>query len=317
MTVPNGGYSSAVLYRLAVTHLSVTHAARFKSQRLIPISVQLNFIRRTDIGPTLLTVKDIKLGARTSTIHVSLSQSPRKDPSIPPQDKVVGYMTVSPVPADQAGSAAIMTADHQSLLRQSAPGSGPNGEVNLERLASTGQDGRWEFYPAYPMVAAYHQLDVFSPPFPNQHGARMDAVVEQWVRFRPGGNPDDGPGPVARWSNEAVMFLADMFPQGLLRLGSGAALQNGDEEGNAVKPEHEAEDKFRFWYPTVTMNVDMKKALPEEGVDWLYCRILTKKIYNGRQDIETDIVLPNGELVAIGTQVGLTVDVARNLSNRL
>ena len=313
--VPCGGYAAAVLHRLATTHLSITHAARFKSQRLLPISLQLSFLRRTDVGPALLTVHDTKLGARTSTIHVSLAQSRRKSSS-PPEDKIVGYITISPEQADQVGP-TITIEDQEQLLHPLTPGSGSNGEVNLDALGATEHDGLWELYPAYPLIAAYHQLDVYTPPFPAQHGARLGTVVEQWARFRPGGNADTGPGPVSRWSNEAVMFLADIFPRALLRLASAMTLLNGNDDGSEAKPEQEAEDKFRFWYPTVTMNVDVKKSLPIEGVDWLYCRVLTKTVRSGRQDVEANIVLPNGELVATGIQVGLTVDVARNLANRL
>lgn len=279
---------------------------------MLPISLQLTFLRRTDVGPALLTVEDIKIGTRTSTIHVSLSQSRRKSNS-PPEVKVAGYITVSPEKLDQAG-AAIATGGQDKLIPKPAPGSLSDGAVDLDSLRINGRDGVWEVYPASPLIAVYHHFDVFTPPFPLQYGKRVNSIVEQWNLFRPGGNADTGPGPIARWTNDTVPFLTDIFPQALLRLGTAADLVDVD---NKVKLDDEVEDSFRHWYPTVTLNIDIKKSLPVEGVDWLYSRVVTKSVRGGRHDLEVEIRLPNGELVATSTQVGLVMDIGRNLSNRL
>jgi hypothetical protein len=29
----------------------------------------------------------------------------------------------------------------------------------------------------------------------------------------------------------------------------------------------------KFWYPTLLLNIDVKKSLPEEGCDWLFVRV--------------------------------------------
>src|SRR5438034_10358122 len=45
------------------------------------------------------------------------------------------------------------------------------------------------------------------------------------------------------------------------------------------------------------------KALPEEGLEWLFVRSRSKMIKNGRLDIEVVILDQLGELVALGHQV--------------
>jgi hypothetical protein len=53
------------------------------------IALHLNFLRRTEVGSAIFTVKETKLGRQTSIIHVTLSQGPLSDP----REEVVGYIT--------------------------------------------------------------------------------------------------------------------------------------------------------------------------------------------------------------------------------
>jgi len=70
----------------------------------------------------------------------------------------------------------------------------------------------------------------------------------------------------------------------------------------------------RFWYPTLVLNLDIKKSLPDEGVEWLFARVHTKRIVNGRMDIDLVILDERGDIVASSTHVALAVDVSRNAS---
>ena len=72
----------------------------------------------------------------------------------------------------------------------------------------------------------------------------------------------------------------------------------------------------RFWYPTVVLNVEIKKALPEEGLEWLFVRSRSKMIKNGRLDIEVVILDQLGDLVALGHQVALVLGAERNMAER-
>jgi acyl-CoA thioesterase len=130
-------------------------------------------------------------------------------------------------------------------------------------------------------------------------------AIDQWARFRPNGDVN------ARWTDAAVVYLTDMFPMALDGFDTVSATAAAKAEGKAVP-----ENKAKFWYPTVTLNIDMKKHLPKEGVEWLYSRIVTKVVRDGRTDLDVTILDQDGEVVALSTQVGLVVSAARNVGTR-
>jgi len=69
-----------------------------------------------------------------------------------------------------------------------------------------------------------------------------------------------------------------------------------------------------FWYPIVTLNLDIKKALPPGGVEWLFSRVRSKRIRNGRMDIEVTILDEGGDILALSTLVALIVGAERNMA---
>ena len=63
-----------------------------------------------------------------------------------------------------------------------------------------------------------------------------------------------------------------------------------------------------FWYPTLSMTLEIKKLLPPQGVKWLFMRAQAKKIENGRMDTEVTIWNQYSELVALSNHVCLVID---------
>lgn len=243
----------------------------------------------------MLTVEDSKLGARTSTIHVTLQQTSEKTQQL--EAKVTGYITVSP-PSAEVGISARTNWDLHPAPRP----------VDLEVLGGeTGRDGVWRrvIPPFVQFRKATGHLEVYGPERPPVSGDNggKPPVVDQWARFRPGG--DAG----GRWTNEAVAYLADMFPAALQ--GFDGMASSGSSSG-----EKGSELDGKFWYPTVTLNVDMKKQLPADGEEWLYSRVVNKAMRNGRMDIEVVVMDTSGEVVALGTQVGLVLSASRNVGKR-
>ncbi|KAF9883187.1 hypothetical protein FE257_003874 [Aspergillus nanangensis] len=294
-TVPNGGYSAAVLYQLAITHFAQTHPTRY-NEPATPIAMQLVFLRRTASGPAVLTVQDTKLGARTSTIHVTLSQVNEKNPQ-ELDAKITGYITVSPASAEEGISAP----GDWTLYPEPIPGSGPNGRVNLENLDRTGQDGDWVRLaaPFAEFRRATQQIELYGP----DPAKGKPWALDQWAQFRAGGDRN------ARWTDAAVAFLVDMFPMALDGFDSMSSAS--DLETLSKKPKPAAK-----WYPTVTMNIDFKKRLPAQGVKWLYSRVHTKLVHNGRTDLDVVVLDEQGDVVALCTQVGLVLSASRNLGQR-
>ena len=90
-----------------------------------------------------------------------------------------------------------------------------------------------------------------------------------------------------------------------------------DSNPYAVKGNPSRKSKAaKFWYPTLLLNIDIKKSLPEEGVEWLFSRVVTKQIKNGRMDIEITILDEGGEIVALSQHVALVVGTERNMAER-
>ncbi|KAI8936014.1 hypothetical protein NX059_007516 [Plenodomus lindquistii] len=112
------------------------------------------------------------------------------------------------------------------------------------------------------------------------------AMADEWLCWSDGSN----------FTNTSVGFVADMFPQIVEKL-------KRKEEGP-------------FWYPTLLLNLDIKKSLPPGGVKWLQIRVEMKRIQNGRMDLEVYVHDAEGELVALSHHVCFVIDASRNTAAR-
>lgn len=62
----------------------------------------------------------------------------------------------------------------------------------------------------------------------------------------------------------------------------------------------------------MAMTLEVKKALPEEGVEWLNTRITAKQMKDGRFDLEVIVRDVDGQLVALSNQVALISTMEKN-----
>jgi acyl-CoA thioesterase FadM len=107
----------------------------------------------------------------------------------------------------------------------------------------------------------------------------------------------------------------------LLATGAGGRTSAGpaEESGAAALNCRATTDQelAQFWYPTVTMNIDLKTRLPPSSVEWLHSRVVTRMVRESRADLEVLILDQDGQLTATSTQAALVVDPARNVKGRL
>lgn len=120
----------------------------------------------------------------------------------------------------------------------------------------------------------------------------------------------------SRITNEMLGILIDSYPRmsenyrpksqyhttvlakrGLRQLG-GETLR---DDGSRTSP---------LAYPTLSLTLEIKKLLPPEGVNWLFCRAQAKEIRNGRMDSEVVILDKDMELVAVSQQLSFIVSRA-------
>lgn len=128
---------------------------------------------------------------------------------------------------------------------------------------------------------------------------------------------------------ETLGYVADSFPQimesaktqgdleremKLLQAQSHHTPNKSDAaRSKDMRSDPERSQWASFWYPTVTLNLDIKKSLPPEGVEWLFSRVRAKRIQNGRMDIEVTIMDDGGDIVALSNHVALIVGAERNM----
>jgi len=294
-TVPNGGYVTSSFLIVARTHMALTHSARSETN---PMNLHLEFLRRTSAGPARFRVRDVKLGARISNLHLVLSQE-QEDGRW--QDEVEGYVTMTNI-AQETGL-SLETA--YTMYPPTLP-------VDLKTLGATGQDTNWMIRAKDPFrqfrrAAQNIQMHLIKPE--RRPPDRPKSIVDQWVRFAPGGRPN------GRWTNDALGFLVDMFPQIVESyvnpVGEDAAI--GTCNPGDLKPIiQETEARAKYWYPTLALNLDVKKLLPEDGVEWLFVRVKAKVIRNGRLDLDVEVWDEQRELVATSQHASLIVDASRN-----
>jgi hypothetical protein len=235
-------------------------------------------------------VRDVKLGQRTSTIHVTLSQNER--------DEVVGYLTNSDMGSEEGVTLVTGWELHP-----------PPPPVDLRALALGGGSGddNWDMLSKLPYAAfrkAMQKLKFFIP----RKGQLMRSIVDEWVCFSSGEN----------FTNESIGFVADMWPQvvdAYWQLGDLQDTTAPPQQGDGGKGLKESESA-KFWYPTLSLNLDIKKALPPEGVKWLFARVRAKSIKNGRFDLVVVICDESGDIVALSHHVTFVLSAARNMASR-
>jgi acyl-CoA thioesterase len=281
LLVPHGGYVTSCFLRVAATHFAGTLSRQKQPQTM---TLHLEFPRRTEVGVAKFIVKDVKLGRQTSTTHVSLVQHGKEE--------VVGYLTNSDLENEKGVTFPTEWELHPKPYT-----------VDFSKL-SMDEDANWAEQTSMPFAGfrkASSRVRFFFP----REGQFLRSITDQWIRFRDG----------SRFTTESLGYVADMFPQ--IVEGFSA-----DDDPYRVKPKGAEKGKSddrvgaKYWYPTVVLNLDVKKALPKEGVEWLFCRASSKQIKKGRLDIEVVIMDESGDLVALSHHVALVLSAGRNLAAR-
>ncbi|KAL8764352.1 MAG: hypothetical protein Q9184_000057 [Pyrenodesmia sp. 2 TL-2023] len=288
-SVPHGGYVTSCFLSATALHFSTTHAARNQPHT---ITLHLTFLRRTAVGPAQFSIRDIKIGRRTSTVHVSLTQGSDAATAEP---SVVGYLTQSNLNTEEG----LSLPTHWSLHPAPSP------LLSTQSLHS-GDNKNWALAP--PLHPKFRKAANHIHFYVPRHGQLGPAMADECICFSQPGE---------KFKQESLGFVVDQFPQiveiypGNLPALATPAMGNVDTIADRRRKK---ETKKPNWYPTVLLNLDVKKALPEEGVEWLFVRVRAKKIENGRMDLEVVVLDEGGELVAVSNHVCLILGAERNMS---
>ncbi|KAF2764466.1 hypothetical protein EJ03DRAFT_339757 [Teratosphaeria nubilosa] len=228
-----------------------------------------------ETGQAIFRVKDVKLGRQTSVVHVTLNQGTPGDE----REEVVGYITQSNLRTERGVS--------YDTDWQSHPEPPP---VDVSKLDSD-TDEHWGERKVIPFQD-FRKAALRARSWYPKAGQIKPSIVDQWVCLKDQGDA---------WTNESLGFVVDNFPQIIENFHDG-----GDMYSVKFEKEHGHMEDFiarkgaaKMWYPTLLLNLDIKKALPEQGVRFLYVRLQAKQIKNGRYDLEIVVKDPTGDLVAL------------------
>lgn len=255
-----------------------------------PISAHWSFLNRTEAGRALVRVSNAKIGRATSVLQISLHQrrllpdAPFISPDSPPL--VVAYITNGNISAENG-----VTLPTQWTLDHKPP------EADLPKLI-LGDDPNWERMniPIMKTVPMLHHLEYYR----RRGGHVLPVTHDYWIRLAH--RPD-------AFSNSSLGFVADAGPPLLLESFRPAT-------HDAPIPPGGFAFNQKFWYPTLTMTLDVRRALPPEGLEWLRLRIMAKEVRNGRYDAEVVIFDEHENMVALSHHVAMAIDIKRNLARR-
>ncbi|KAM0330857.1 hypothetical protein ACHAQA_003812 [Verticillium albo-atrum] len=281
-SVPNGGYVASTIVRAASQHL----ASRGQTDS---ITSHFEFIDRTQPGPALILVEEVKLGRSVSTLHATLYQDGLQPeaPFITAKSRklVLAYLTNANISLENG-----LSLDTNWVLTPPAPPQPPRldllrtDDVPGWSAHSTRLRGRAK------IATSQENLQCFFPQTPGRRG-----LEDVWLRLSSG----------EKLTNAVLAYVVDAMPY-VVEAWRPAA----DEEQTPFRTDE------IWWYPTLVMNLDIKRGLPEEGVEWLFMRTMAREIQNGRLDLEVTILDEQGRLIALATHVNMILSMARNMKKR-
>lgn len=286
-TVPHGGYVTACFLSVVRKHFDTTLQRQNQPHT---ITLHLDFLRRTQVGLATFKVKDVKLGRQTSIVHVTLSQDGREE--------VVGYITNS----NMVTETGVTFTSHWNIHPKPLP-------VKDFAALEANRDPHWgerHEWPTADFRKATRNLRTWFP----RRGQPSPTHLNMWYRFR---------DPNSRFTNESLGFVCDAFPQVLeyfLLGGLDSYSLEFEQKHSQAEQKRIVAEHAKMWYPTVLLNLDVKKALPEEGVKWMFVRLEMKQIKNGRYDLEVLAFDEEEDLVAVSNHVCFAVSAERNMAAR-
>ncbi|KAI1121450.1 thioesterase family protein [Nemania abortiva] len=283
--VPNGGYVGSCMIAAGNAHLS----SRGQPDLL---TAHFEFLAQTAAEPAVIVIEDVKPGRRMSTLHLTLWQGgllPHA-PWITPLVSRRAVLTYATFTNLRGLTGMSETTGYEATSAAALP-----NLPDFEMLKTKDADSSWQLSRPPKGSGSWRSLRNWKFYLPRA-GPLTLGVLDMWIRTASGENITSG----------ALAYVADSFPYNL-----HAFLPASPDDG-AEQARRDGERKT-LWFPTLVMNLDMKMALPDEGVEWLAVRITSKQIKNAVFDLDITIRNVDGELVALSHHVAMIVDMGRNI----
>ncbi|RYP47041.1 hypothetical protein DL768_006836 [Monosporascus sp. mg162] len=290
--VLHGGSVAAAIHHAATTHLVTEPTLAAQNQPDI-LTLHLEFLRACEARESTITITDLKVGARTSTLQLQLSQDG--------QTKVIALATS--INLDSPGPTAA------TAWRLHPP---PRPAPDFEAVLAHRPDAHW--LPAHlagEIIPFTRRQLVLNP----RDGFPVDGICDAWNTFL----GDE------RMDATYLAMMTDCIPSmsdTLLRNGglydarrTFAQIEQWAKENPGVPCEltnslKEAMQASVF-NNTVTLDIEFMRKLPKNGVQWTFTRAESRMLEGGRLDLDVTICDQNMDLLCIARQAILVLDAKR------
>lgn len=279
-----GGCTIAQLYHAAQTHFK-TDPAVVKCNQPDVLNLHAEFLDSCNAVDSIITVTTLRIGAIVSSFQLSLSQ----------KDKVKVIALVASTNFDTS-----LGPSGESSWKLLPP---PPPRPNIDTLLAQKAEENWVPFTIEGEVLALSRR--FVTYFPRS-GFNIDGACDYWMKWQ--GEP---------LHTINLTILIDSLPSmadTMLRTNSvwdghavlkSAAEQEDKNPGKAAVITQTWKDVFKskFFPITLTLDLEFKRRLPEEGLRIVQIRQQTKKLDKGRLDFESILHDENGNLVCTAKQV--------------
>lgn len=294
--VLHGGCMAAAMHHAAITHLATEPTLTALNQPDL-LTLHLEFLRACERRESTITITELKVGKQTSTLQLQLSQGG--------QTKVVALATS--INLDNPGPAAA------TAWRLHPP---PQPTPDFEAVLARKPDAHW--LPAHLVgeVIPFTRRQLVLNP---RNGFPVDGICDAWNTFQ-----DD-----ERMDATYLALMTDCIPSmsdTLLRNGGlydarrgFAQIEQWAKEHPGVPAELTNSLKEAIQTPifnnTVTLDIEFKRKLPKEGVQWTFTRAESRMLKGGRLDLDVTICDQNMDLLCIARQTILVLDARRKFKD--
>ncbi|KAJ6780696.1 hypothetical protein PWT90_09066 [Aphanocladium album] len=241
------------------------------------------FLFPTQIGRAILLVEEAKKGKNISVLHIKLYQGEMREraPWITSLSYTATTAYITAEISESNTGVSIPTGWHSEPL-----------PMPCLHLLPPGGDVNWRRLHVPPVAKALQYVEFYNLIPQNPKLATRD----YWVRLADGGT----------FSNASLGFVCDVGPPVFID-SFRAATEESDTHSS-----HRRES----WYPTLVMDMQSKKRIPETGIEWLRLRLQAKTVQNGRLDVEVLIYDESGDLVVASHHVVMIVDMEKKNTAR-
>ncbi|KFY33744.1 hypothetical protein V494_07351 [Pseudogymnoascus sp. VKM F-4513 (FW-928)] len=291
----HGGHVAAAVQLAAQTHFTTTLADQNQPDIL---TLHLDFIVACVSQAMQITVVDLKVGKGTSTIQLQVTQ----------KDKVKVIATATSTNFSQSIGPTVKSdwAFHPPL--KPAP--------NFEKVVAHKPDDNWLPTILAGEIGPFTRRQLTLIP---REGYPIAGICDAWYTF-PGDRIDTT---CLTMMNDCMPSMSDTLlrnngPYDAHEMFTSITAWTDKNPGAPAPLTNSFKDaaKATTFDISLTLDIQFKKRLPKEGLEWIFSRIATKMMQDGRMDVEVTLCDHNMDILCLSHQTMMVLDAQRKFTTR-